>query len=477
MAVLTDLPIELLEQIYHALGSIDDVHHLARACKKTHHVISRRRIYLDIMRSIIHFSPQHRYDYQLCKMLDFHQRIVTHVTQHRTWLPVSQPSAVHVNVWEATLAQAVGANRRLHGWSDRTICEILARYQGLRVLEDMWLARQLEAGDYLCVEDTLNAQTLANKYHTLVARSEPGQDTRLPRRCPDTPHTQHYNRLNAEQRGRFHAAVVCVWLYTEIRWAMIWFAQPTGFNVLLRILEYCKAEIALHQKTPVLDRLDQGAVFSFMYHHLLPLHISFLADQESSKLPLTFDSDFDNGNGHCHRMFQVCLMAGQVYLQPPDLIDLAVRSKLSRKPPYPRMTMPASSERWRTPLPSQVPPNIRLWDNGQKRLLLQVSLSQLRAMDQASFHQSRYCMSELRVYQQLPDYFLLTMTDYAKYFFIDQALVEFERYESDREGLEDIRVAFRMQWTGTQWTIWWWANSEEKARMKLERWRWPEGME
>lgn len=57
----------------------------------------------------------------------------------------------------------------------------------------------------------------------------------------------------------------------------------------------------------------------------------------------------------------------------------------------------------------------------------------------------------------------------------EKALTRFEMdaKKSERKGerLKDIREVFEERWSQTWWGIWWWANSEEKARAKMERWR------
>jgi hypothetical protein len=301
MAVLTNLPPEILEQIYHLLGSIDDVHHLGRACAKTHHVIQRRNIYLEIMRSIIYSSPQHRYDFQLCKALKLHRRIVAHIESHGSRLPASHPGAPSLNSWESELRNTAVVCNWPEEWTDDAICDVLARYQGLRILENMWLERELGEDDFLSVDDTSDAQRLANGFEVLVGRDEQFRDGDRASRNVKTPHTRYYSELNADQRGRFYAAVVCVWLLNEIRWVLTNFAYPAVFMVHIDILKSCKRRIAKQEHTPLLDDLDRDAVFSFMYHHLLPLHAPFLADASSSKLPFTYASDFTKDRAHCAR--------------------------------------------------------------------------------------------------------------------------------------------------------------------------------
>jgi hypothetical protein len=131
MAQLTDLPNEVLELIYYALGSVDDVNHLGRTCKATCHVTHQRSVYLNIMRHVIHDSPQHRYDYQLNRMLVLHHGIVGHITQSRTRLPVTGLPASYRNVHEEGSLHALRLDHDLTDWSDQAICEVLARYQGI----------------------------------------------------------------------------------------------------------------------------------------------------------------------------------------------------------------------------------------------------------------------------------------------------------------------------------------------------------
>jgi hypothetical protein len=61
MATMTDLPAELLEQIFQELDSIDDVFHLGRVCKFTYNLIRQPPVFAGMMRTIIGKSPQHRF--------------------------------------------------------------------------------------------------------------------------------------------------------------------------------------------------------------------------------------------------------------------------------------------------------------------------------------------------------------------------------------------------------------------------------
>lgn len=303
-----DLPPELLELVFHHLGSIDDVHHLGRACKKSCGIVQRQSLYVEIMRSIIRKSPQHRFDLQLCKMLELHRNIVRHMQQDNSHLPATQSGQfmTTLNKWENALglatAQITCENLCCSNCvPDETIYEVLARYQGLRTLEDMWLERQLTGSDYLSADQGSDPEELASSLRMLTDRYELFRDGDLPSRSSTTPESAHYTAYNADQRARFHSAVICVWLLNEIRWVLTNFVFPTRFNVQISLLETCKSHIGSQRRVSVLEELDQHAVFNFMYHHLLPVYGSCLLDGPLSRLPFTFASDFIKDKGHSAR--------------------------------------------------------------------------------------------------------------------------------------------------------------------------------
>jgi hypothetical protein len=162
-----------------------------------------------------------------------------------------------------------------------------------------------------------------------------------------TPEAEFYTDLDAHQKGRFHAAVTGLWLLNEIRWILTNFTQPpSNLSPLLITLDKCKVHIAKQSETAVLDDLDRYAMHSFLYHHLLPVHSQVLADQCSSKLPLTFRLELEDQPILSTRLLQLFLIAGQAYLQPPDIIDLAVRDRIHRKPPYTLLRLPDSTEKY-----------------------------------------------------------------------------------------------------------------------------------
>jgi hypothetical protein len=313
MAVFLDLPPELLVPIFHSLGSIDDVHYFGRTCRKTYDIIQRQSDYVKIMRSVIAQSPQHRYDLQLSRMLKFHGAVVEEMQQNSSQLPATPHTpGFTLNRWEGGFAIAMTPSHcyskcRLTCYSDGTVHDILARYQGLRVLENIWLKRQLTASDYLAPDETVDVDDLMHIHRILVRRNEMFQDGDMLSRRSNTPETALYGKLNADQRARFYAAVSYVWLLNEIRWFLTNFVYPIRFDVQVAMLQNAKEYLKGQRHVPLLDEIDNCAVFKFLYHHLLPLHGTALADRDSSKLPFTFSSDSTEDGSHSARyVYNLC---------------------------------------------------------------------------------------------------------------------------------------------------------------------------
>ena len=304
-AGFTDLPPELLEIIYHQLDSIDDVHSLSRTYSTAYHAIEQRTVYTKVMRSIIGRSWQYRFDLQLCNALDLHKQIVGHFEQGGKSLPVSAKHDVY-NDWEVKLSNVTHISECEYGpcaicIPDTAIYDILARYQGLRVLETIWLERQLEEPDILPADAATQDEEFLSQYSDLLDRVRDFESGDIPARTPIEPATRHYTWLNRDQRGRFYSAIVFVWTLNELRWILTNFDQRFPNRRLVEILERSGKDLSDRQHEPVLDQLDQHAAFTFIYHHLLPKHSPALQALNSSKLPLTFSITSSVDGKYCAR--------------------------------------------------------------------------------------------------------------------------------------------------------------------------------
>lgn len=322
--------------------------------------------------------------------------------------------------------------------------------------------------DYLAVSDTADTDDFIRAYDLVNDRDEDFHDGQSAARS--SLEAEFYTRFDADQKGRFHAAVTSLWLLNEIRWILTNFTYTANtFAVPLTILDKCKEHLDEQTETPLLDHLDRYAVHSFLYHHLLPLHSPALSDQCSSKLPLTFPSELEKEPVYCTRLLQLFLVAGQTYLQPPDIIDLAVRDKLRRKPPYMMTRLPASTElHIRSTSAEPFPPGFDLTSTGEDGFrLASLSLGNLTLFQRATIAQTS--LHPAPQINATPLNGLFTDDDLLSTWLEERTLMYFDMYM--RRDRRDIREVFEKRWRKTRWMVWWWAASEDKARMKMERWR------
>ena len=172
------------------------------------------------------------------------------------------------------------------------------------------------------------------------------------------------------------------------------------------------------------------------------------------------------------RLLQLFFATGQTYYQPPDLIDLIVRCNASRRPNYPRVAFPTSTQIWQHPSQAfafPTNPGLDLFNDNYKRLVLRASLTHFNLIARSSFHQTSQIRSPLITEPTPTDAY--TMRDHASDFYLDRAMVAFEKFERRDSQLASIREVFPRKWDDALWSVWWWANSEDKARAKMERWR------
>jgi hypothetical protein len=358
----------------------------------------------------------------------------------------------------------------LESYTDARIYDILARWQGLRVLRDLWLKRELIEGDYVNLESLRDADALNLAYNSLLSRDNDCPDYVPPRW---TTATTHYQTFDQGQDARFHAAVTCLWLMNEIRWQLTCFAYPVhDFRVTRHILSPLRNKLVSQTITPLLDYMDQYATYTFLYHHLLPLHSPALSNACTSNLPLTFPVNPSDAEipTHATKFLQLCLAAGQTYLQPPDLIDLACRSQTRRAFPYPACSIPKSTVAYQRPLKGfNFPPGLDMKDTRRNspthtRDLHALALTHIRIMQRSSLIQTRFppVIAD-------PEKELFALRDLLAEWFEDRIQTEFDVYAC--KGGRDMKEVWRDRWNAeVRWGVWWWAASEGKARAKMERW-------
>jgi hypothetical protein len=477
MAILLALPTELLTLVYKNLDSIDDVHHLALACKATYLAINPSSTYRGVMKRIICTSHQHKFDIVLCYLLELRKKIVHYFQSGgKRNLIGTGPGDTH-----HTIAMALRDGFREFALkddpmspyteiSDSYLDEILARWQGLRVLQSLWLERELVDDDYLVPDHTRRRPAFAAAYKALHARGW-GYENELVKSGRET-HCLDGRGFNAEQKIRFHAAVTRIWTLNEIRWIFTNFDfgatnQPSPQQAYFwSFLCLCNAFFRNYGGVPVLDRLEEYSLHTFLYHHLFPTHSRSLANQSSSRLPLTFPDSCLDSPGNPTMLLEFCLITASTYLQPPDIIDLVVRCKLKHRRIISHAYFPISTHNNILPCPDyQYPANLSLEDPASHAPLMIILNRHRRAMISAA-------RAQPLLFQPLNPGLWLPRPDpdYLVPVFHQRILTEFDLYA--RPGRPDLALCFYENWKiSARWGIWWWASSEEKARMKLERWR------
>jgi hypothetical protein len=95
---------------------------------------------------------------------------------------------------------------------DLIVYDILARYQSLRVLEDLWLERQLSGNDYFAIDESPSAEalTLTYGYQVVINCNELYREGGISSQRKVTPETVKYTTLNTDQRARFYFVVTGV---------------------------------------------------------------------------------------------------------------------------------------------------------------------------------------------------------------------------------------------------------------------------
>lgn len=171
----------------------------------------------------------------------------------------------------------------------------------------------------------------------------------------------------------------------------------------------------------------------------------------------------------CVRTLRLFLTAGQTYFQPPDLIGLAVRHKVSQSRPYPEIALPATTEQGIRPAKTFLfPANVALGDSGSR--LAQLFNTHVAIINRSSFAQTLGTNFNHAVRRALPT--SSSIMDLARRYFRDSAVAAVEQAEGLRDDLRPARDTFDGEWQRRGlWSVWWWANSEDKACAIITRWR------
>lgn len=131
--------------------------------------------------------------------------------------------------------------------------------------------------------------------------------------------------------------------------------------------------------------------------------------------------------------------------------------------------MPASTRKWIRPANTFLfPADVALGDNGS-------SLARLFNTHVAIINRSSFAQTMGNSYNRAARSAPTTSSkidDHAKRYFRESAVTAIESNEDFREDLRPARDMFHGIWQNQGlWSVWWWANSEDKARAIITRWR------
>ncbi|KAH7114416.1 hypothetical protein B0J11DRAFT_511146 [Dendryphion nanum] len=486
MTSFTKLPVELMVQVLCDLETIDDVHNLGLACEEVNNIITTNVLFTKIMRVIIQRSPYHRYDVQLCRLLDLHEFIVQHFQDGKESFIPQQPhpdglKALDHDSLEYKLLSSVKVEDYEQELTAERVHQIVKRWVYLRPLQGLWLQKQLGNGDYLSFESTREPESFMKAYLQLQKSND--LTISEDRRSGTSQNTLDYTGLNANQTGRFYAAATAVWVMNEIRWALTNFAFPTNdFQVPLEVLDLCKRSVQLQAHNPLLDLMDQYAVYRFLYHHLLPLHSPILANQDSVELPFTFSDDYEN-SADSAQFLPVFLLASQTYLHPPDIAELVFRNKTGQQYPNPLLGPSTWTGAYLRPSPDYkfpanyplnlghpLPPNTNAV--GSSRLLTNC-MRTVEAIQHATYTQSSQHPANLAAILLPVNGMLMKIDDLLSNWFQQRIHEEFGlNSRPSSTTLFNIQDVFDDKWNkDVQWQIWGWADSDDNARALMELWR------
>ncbi|KAF2495931.1 hypothetical protein BU16DRAFT_526465 [Lophium mytilinum] len=481
MASLGGLPNELLVEVFSRLGDVGDVINLSQSFRAAQDVLDTRGFYLSIMRSVIKLSHTHRFDVQLCRLLELQKDLPNslsaaepciYIIRDLTFGPISTfRDANELRLHDSILEPV--------DWiSDNQIDDIVARYKGLHTLQSLYLLTpptapfldpNLQDNELLRGLDAVQSRDLSeiSDADLLLNASQRLGYTRV---------------LDFAQRGRFHAAVTHYWILHIVRWTQCHFGYlypRTGSNLRYDIMTF----LDLQSTSPLLDAFDLLEIYIFLYKHLLPRHARTLADlwdegttmtylshtpghypDDSPRLfstalpelnipsttsPLTVNPTLSRtgyGSGAVKPLdtvdsFKTFYLGACAALSPADIIDLTIRDDLMRHPPYPICTPPLSS------LCSLVPSPNCIMDR-QHRWLRLASFTNDRSIYRGTtYDDPHFVMLQEKI-----------------------VLLAAESLKGYKGKLDKLRMWNNWR-KDVKGCVWWWAASEEKAKMKVQRWK------
>jgi len=319
MPVMLDIPVEVMIMIFCDLQDFDDVYHLSRCCRELHSILHTGATYLTVMRSIMvrnthsqsrlclmclqRCSDVYKNDLKLCKIIETNQAF-SEIYKSQA----ERPQEIGIKGQEFYDAVEV----RPEDLTDERVYTIICRWQGLRVLQDLYL-------------DTTIGARYSDSTFPYVGELDPAETTLLTEDSVRISHVQNIAQdlpnksFNARQTQRFYKALTSYWLAMESHWLLCRSIHDT-WEELWKLRDSVDNIWSGNPQRDVLESLELIEVYDFVYGFLLRMTFPNV----ETTLPWLGENGsnyFENGDLNSENwahFVQNC----RLFLQPAHIIEL-----------------------------------------------------------------------------------------------------------------------------------------------------------
>ena len=292
MSMLIDCTPELIINIYQCLDNIDDALHLARCCRHTHAVFETHRLF--ILKSIIVSSL----------LSGLSSDLLSGYTRAPDEL---YPTA-------AVFQQAFHAS----SLSDQQVWDVMARWQGLRLLQDLYLnpAIQSKYRDSPC-ETGMDAPGHSKALDILVLAQEEQESSHSHRTFAAAP------TFSPDETGQFYKALTAYWAATEGLKLASHFRCPENTEEEIRD----GLEALWHRRSNLQESLNTLEVTDFTYRFLCQ-QIGSMSLESFIRWPEEWRIEVEDSFDEASALFTRRLWLA---LNPADVLELLCFTSLRRE--------------------------------------------------------------------------------------------------------------------------------------------------
>ncbi|KAK2822982.1 hypothetical protein FQN49_007585 [Arthroderma sp. PD_2] len=296
MVSLLNLSNDLLLLIFKGLGDLDDVVHLGRSCRHLHNLLDYGRHRLDIFRAVIIHAEHHKFDLPLCYFLEANQEYLSKYSER-------SPPPNNCRPRFADFSRFRDGTTETLALTDEFVWWIACRWQGLRVLQDLYLHPSTRALFIHSVFPSCDSCPSSQLCNLLAAEG------RLPQ--PNIgPDTKKLAPFSFRQTQRFYKALTAIWLAVETLVFTEVSTYRTSFAYVI-IWEYdCKRTLS--------ESFDILEAYDFVWGFLGRKIFADVQDYQS----WTGNSNVEICGGSKIRTWDFFVRFTLQYFGPPNIIEL-----------------------------------------------------------------------------------------------------------------------------------------------------------